>query len=103
MAAYTVYEATVGLNIDIPLVDSEGEQVTSNEISFQKIFVKRPGATAEEEWSATVVAPNILRHTVPEGANLTVGPYRLQPYIETIDGYKGRCKTVMFNIVGNFK
>ena len=98
-----VYEYVEGLHIDIPLVDSEGAQVTNEVISASKFFVLRPGATVEEEWAITLVEPNILRHTVPEGADLTPGRYKLQPYIETPDGFKGRCESVEFRLQKKFK
>lgn len=103
MSAVKIYENVEGLHIDIPLTDNEGEQVTNAVILSSKFFVLRPGDTDEEEWATSLVAPNILRHTVPEDADLQPGRYRLQPYIETVDGYKGRCETVQFKIERNMK
>lgn len=101
--ATKIYENVSELNIDIPLIDSEGEQVPIGVISVQKFYALRPESTIEEEWEATVIEPNILRHTVPESASLQAGKYKLQPYIETVDGYKGRCETVEFRITANMK
>lgn len=103
MLAVKVYESVTGLHIDIPLVDNEGEQVTNEVISASKFFAIRPGSTEEEEWATTLVEPNILRHTVPEGADLPPGKYKVQPYIETPDGFKGRCETVQFKLERKMK
>jgi hypothetical protein len=90
--ATKIYEYVEGLNIDVPLIDSEKEAVPVASISAQSFFVLRPGSTTEEEWAAALVSPNILRHTVPEGADLLPGKYKIQPYIETVDGYKRRLR-----------
>ena len=92
--AVKIYEYVEGLHIDIPLTDNEGEEVANEVIFSSKLYVLRPGTTEEEEWDTSLVIPNILRHTVPAGANLLPGKYKIQPYIETVDGYKGRCETV---------
>ena len=98
-----VYEAVEGLHIDVPLVDNEGELVTHEVVSVSKFLVLRPGATEEEEWATTFVEPNILRHTVPTGADLLPGKYKIQPYIETPEGYKGRCETVTLRLYKKMK
>ena len=101
--ATKIYEYVEGLKIDVPLIDSEKEAVNIATLSAQKFFVLRPGSTTEEEWAATLVVPNILRHTVPADADLLPGKYKIQPYIETVDGYKGRCETVEMRITANMK
>lgn len=102
MSDIKIYENVEGLHIDVPITDNEGEQVTNDIILSSKFFVLRPGDTDEEEWATSLVAPNILRHTVPEDADLHPGRYILQPYIETVDGYKGRCESVKFRIRRSF-
>lgn len=100
-----VYQLVEGLHIDIPLKDSEKEDVLIAVITAQKFFVIPPGKTEtdEEEWDVILVEPNILRHTVPAGADLQPGKYKVQPYIETFDGYKGRCETVSFKLERFYK
>lgn len=102
-ASVKIFEYVEGLHIDVPLTDSEGEDVANEVVSSSKFYVRRPGVTSEEEWATTMVAPNILRHTVPAGADLLPGRYRIQPYIETVDGYKGRCETVELELHKRFK
>lgn len=101
--ATKIYEYVEGLNIDVPLVDSEKEAVPVATIAAQRFYVQRPGSATEEEWEATLIAPNIMRHTVPEDAALLPGKYKIQPYIETVDGYKGRCETVEMRITARMK
>lgn len=103
MASQKIYEYVEGLSIDIPLTDSRGEEVPIALIADQKLIVLRPGSAEEEDWTATTVAPNIVRHTVPEGADLLPGKYKIQAYIETTDGYKGRCKTVDMTVYRKMK
>jgi hypothetical protein len=99
-----VYKGVEGLRIDISLVDIEDEDVPVGVLSGQKMFVMRPGASAEEEWEASPVPPNIIRHIVPPGSSLQPGKYKIQPYIETVDGYKGRGETVFdFEIFDHFR
>ena len=93
MAAIKVYEYVTGLSIDCPLTDSEREAVPVSSILASKFYVMRPNATVAEEWETVLIEPNILRHVVPEDADLLPGKYKVQPYIETTDGYKGRCDT----------
>lgn len=102
MAKVKIYEYVEGLNIDCPLIDSEGEQVPIIVIQDCKFFVLRPGETEEEEWDTVLVAPNIVRHTVPTGADLAPGKYKIQPYIETVDGYKGRCESFELQLSKKF-
>lgn len=103
MPAVKIYEFVTGLKIDVPLKDSEKEDVPIALISAQKFFVIRPGTSTEEEWEVTLVDPNILRHIVPGDADLLPGKYKIQPYIETVDGYKGRCEPVELTIQKFFK
>lgn len=105
MPTVSPYKSVEGLHIDVPLKDSNNQNVLIAVISAQKFFVIPPGKTEsdEEEWTVTLVEPNILRHTVPEGADLQSGKYKVQPYIETVDGYKGRCKTVSFKLERFYK
>lgn len=85
-----IYEAVEGLHIDVALTDSEGESVAHTRIAAAHFYVFRPGGLVEEIWPVTTLEPNILRHTVPEDAEILPGKYKIQPYIETVDGYKGR-------------
>ena len=98
-----IYEGVEGLLIDCLLYDGARVEVPYASILVSKFFVLRPGATEEEEWATTLGAPNIVRHTVPEGADLLPGKYKIQPYIETIDGFKGRWGTVEMLISKKWK
>ena len=102
MGKTKVYEYVEGLSIDCPLVDSDNEQVPIAIITVSKFYVMRPRAVEEEEWTTVLVAPNVIRHVVPTGAELIPGKYKIQPYIETVDGYKGRCETFEFQLSRNF-
>jgi len=103
MAAIKIYEYVEGLHVDSPLYDNEKELVPIAIILASKFFVIKPGAVDEEEWVTSLVEPNIIRHTVPDGAGLVPGRYKVQPYIETVDGYKGRCEPFEFKLEKNFK
>lgn len=98
-----IYENVKGLKIDIPLKDLDGQDIPIAIISGQVLFVLRPNQETEEEWSAELVSPNIVRHTVPVGANLLPGRYRIQAEIETPDGFKGRAETVYITITARQK
>lgn len=89
-----IYEGVVGLIIDCFLLDKTGTPVDSEGILNCSLIVLRPGAADEEVWAAVAVAPNIVRHVVPEGADILPGKHKIQPYIETTDGFKGRWGTV---------
>lgn len=84
-----IYEGVEGLLIDCLLYDKTRTPVDSLGILFCELRVMRPGAVEEELWDAVATAPNIVRHIVPEGAEITYGKYKIQPYIETTDGFKG--------------
>lgn len=103
MSAMNVYELVQGLHIDITLADSEDELVPVSILLAAHYCVMRPGSAQEEIWPVSMIQPNTLRHTVPEDAELLPGKYKIQPYIETVDGYKGRCETVSFKLTRNFK
>ena len=98
-----IYEEVEGLDIEIPIYDVEDEEVPIAIISSQKFYVLRPNSLEEEEWAVELVSPNILKHKIPEGANILPGKYKIQPYIETVDGYKGRCETVEIRVFAKMK
>ena len=87
--AAKIYEGTTGLVIDIPLLDKNGDDAELTNASFARLDVLAPGATTETSWPATIEQPNIIRHIVPEETPLVKGAYKIQPYIETNDGFKG--------------
>ena len=89
MAVIKIYEGVKGLLIDCILFDKTKTPVDHTVITASHFHVLRPGATVEEIWSTAVIAPNILRHTVPADAIIIAGKYKIQPYIETVDGFKG--------------
>ena len=84
-----IYEGVEGLIIDCQLYDKTRTPVDSLGILFCELRVLRPGTTEEEVWDAVATAPNIARHLVPTGAAITPGKYKIQPYIEATDGFKG--------------
>lgn len=92
MAKSKIFQNVEGLHIEAELYDREGDAVPIAAILGHKMFALRPGTTEEEEWDTTLVEPNILRHTVPDDADLGHGKYKIHPYIETVDGYKGRAE-----------
>ena len=89
-----IYEGVEGLLIDCLLYDKTMTPVASDGILNCHLIVLRPGSVEEEVWTAVAVAPNIIRHVVPEGANILAGKHKIQPYIEATDGFKGRWGTV---------
>lgn len=89
-----IYEGVEGLRVDCILFDKTRTPVDYTAITASHLLVLRPGATEEEEWETTPTEPNILRHTVPTEAAIAAGKYKIQPYIETSDGFKGLWGTV---------
>lgn len=98
-----IYEGVVGLIIDCALYDRTGTVVDYAGITTCELRVLRPGETDEEIWTATVEDPNIIRHVVPADAELTAGKYKIQPYIETTDGFKGLWGTVELIVTRKWK
>lgn len=98
-----IYENVEKLKIDIPIVDNQGYEVPISTMISQRFYVLYPGDLKEYTWEVIKEEPNILRHTVPEDAKLYPGIYKIQPYIETVDGYKGRAATVELRITKNYK
>lgn len=103
MSVIKIYEGVEGLIVDTYLTDAFDVAIPTETIVTNKMFVMRPGANAEEEWSTTLVAPNIIRYVVPDGANLIAGTYKIQHWIQNNSGYSGRSTTVEFKITANFK
>jgi len=87
-----IYEGVEGLIIDFLLFDQDGTEVSSDILIDSNLYVVRPGMTIsnEEEWTTSIVSPNIVRHVIPTGANIIPGTYKMQPWIQTADGFKGR-------------
>ena len=98
-----IYEGVEGLLIDCILYDETGTPVDHEGILVGNLRVLRPGEEEEEIWDASIYEPNILRHMVPEGADLLPGKYKIQPYIETADGFKGLCGTVEMVVTRKWK
>ena len=98
-----IYEGVIGLLIDCVLYDRSGTAVDYTGISACELRVMRPGATEEEIWTATAITPNIVQHEVPADAELTAGKYKIQPYIETTDGFKGLWGTVELVVTRKWK
>ena len=98
-----IYEGVEGLIIDCLLYDKTMTPVASDEILNCHLIVLRPGSAEEEVWEAVAVAPNIVRHVVPEGANILAGKHKIQPYIETTDGFKGLWGTVELIVTRKWK
>lgn len=103
MSVVKIYEGVEGLVVDTYLTDAADTPIPTSTIVTNKMFVMRPGATAEEEWLSTLVEPNIIRHVVPDGANLGAGTYKIQHWVQNNSGYQGRATTVEFKITANFK
>lgn len=103
MSVVKIYESVEGLIVDTYLTDAADVAIPTETIVTNKMYVMRPGASAEEEWTTQLVAPNIVRHIVPVGAALTAGTYKIQHWVHNNSGYKGRSTTVEFKITANFK
>lgn len=98
-----IYEGVEGLIIDIYLYDKTNTPIDSSGILSCSFCVLPPGSTEEELWSAEVIPPNIIRHTIPENANIVPGRYKIQPYITTTDGFSGLFGTVIMPIFKKWK
>lgn len=103
MSVIKIYEGVEGLIIDTYLTDAVDAPIPTETIVTNKMFVMRPSTPTEEEWVTTLVAPNIIRHVVPDGASLIPGTYKIQHWIQNNSGYSGRATTVEFKITSNFK
>jgi hypothetical protein len=103
MSTIRIFEGVEGLIVDTYLTDAVGAAIPVETIVNNKMFVIRPATTVEEEWATTLVAPNIIRHVVPIGANLIAGAYKIQHWIQNNSGYRGRATTVEFRLTANFK
>lgn len=105
MAKGNIYVGVKGLVIDLPMVDGKGIPIPYTSVSFCRLDVIPPGKTIEDEesWPATSVEPNFIRHVVPDSADIVAGRYKIQPYIETLDGFKGHIDPVEMTIFGRYK
>lgn len=89
-----IYEGVVGLLLDCLLFDKTDTPVPVSSIAECDLRVLVPGSTTEITWEVTKEDPNILRYVIPQDAIIVAGKYKIQPYIETTDGFKGRWGTV---------
>ena len=97
-----IYEAVKGLAVDCYLYDCDEQAVLVSNIVVCNFVVRLPNGS-EETWDVSKVAPNILRHIVPDDSILEPGKYSVQPYIETVGGFKGRWGTVFFYLRRNMQ
>lgn len=105
MANGNIYVGVKGLVIDVPMTDGNGVAVPYTSVSLCRLDVIPPGKTIEDEesWPATAVEPNIIRHVVPDTAVIIAGKYRIQPYIETLDGFKGHIDPVEIEVYARYR
>lgn len=97
-----IYEGVEGLLIDCLLYTSCKTPVDSTTIIACELRVLNPN-NEESVWTATAESPNIVRHVVPNGADLVAGKYKIQPYIETASGFKGLWGPVQLTIHEKWK
>lgn len=105
MAKGNIYVGVTGLVIDIPMLDGNGRIVPYDVVSFCQLHVLEPGKLEVDEviWPATSVEPNFIRHVVPETTVIVSGKYKIQPYIETLTGFKGFIDPVELTIYNKYK
>ena len=86
-----IYAGDVGTVISIDVVE------TITGIAGQSIKVLKPGGTTAT-WTAELDGTTAIKHTLEAGDVTAAGVYRLQPYIQNLDGWTGHGATVLLYV-----